>query len=168
MSKQQTKGQEAFKIWYIYGLKALVSANEIGEGITEKLKKHVTSKELLKAIEQGSEATKKHTDIIRDLLKEIGDSSETIPNEIMKGIEAATDQIAESEDKDVRDAGVITSAQIALHYYIAAYGGLASTAKHLGLEPQAETFSKMADEVKKADEQYTVMAEESINEKASS
>lgn len=167
MSEQQNSGQEAFKSWYISGLQALLSANEIGEGTTNKLKKYITSENVRSAIEEGTKATAEQAEILKNLLQEAGGEQNSIPNEIMMGIDKASDQIAQSEDKDVRDAGVITSAQIALHYYMAAYGGLASTAKHLGLNEQAETLSGLVDVVKQADEKYTRMAEESINEKAS-
>lgn len=166
MSNEQNSGQQAFKNWYISGLQALVSANEIGEGTTEKLKRYITSEHVLNAIEQGSQATKEQANILKDLLNQAGGSPESIHNEIMMGIDKVSDQIAQSEDKDVRDAGVITSAQLALHYYMAAYGGLASTAKHLGFNSQAETLSGLVQEVKDADEKYTRMAEENINQKA--
>lgn len=166
MSNGQNSGQEAFKSWYISGLQALVSANEIGKKTTEKLKKYITSPDLMQSIDQGSQATKEHADTINRLLQEAGGQPGNITNEIMQGIDKAADQIPDSDDKDVRDAGVITSAQIALHYYMAAYGGLASTAKHLGMTDQAETFSKMTDQVKEADQKYTRMAEESVNQQA--
>lgn len=159
MSKLTESNKQALHQWYIGGLQAMISANKIGEKTTEKLKEYVTSKDLLKAIDEGSNASEEHVKIVKELLQEAGGEKGEITNEIMKGIYEATDNIAESKDDNVKDLGVIASAQIALHYYIAAYGGLASTAAHLGLKDQSDKFSELIEELKTADENYSKLAE---------
>ncbi|MBE9599809.1 ferritin-like domain-containing protein [Pedobacter sp. MC2016-24] len=162
MSKLQKPNEEALKVWYLHGLSSLKKANEIGVKTTEKLKEYITSEELNDAIDHGSAAAAEHAKKIDTLIEETGQEVLEINNEIMQGIHDATDSIAESKDEDVRDLGVIASAQIALHYYISAYGGLAATANKLGYKKQAEKFSKMTDEMKKADEHYTKLANSKV------
>lgn len=48
------------------------------------------------------------------------------------------------------------------------YGSLASTAKHLGLNEDAQTFSQMADEMKAGDKRFTELAEGKANKQAAS
>ena len=67
----------------------------------------------------------------------------------------------------VREASVVAAAQIATHYFIAAYGTLASNAKHLGLDQDAGTLKGMADEMKAADARMTEIAEDMANRRAS-
>ena len=66
----------------------------------------------------------------------------------------------------MRDASVIAAAQIALHYYIAAYGTLASNAKHLGKEEDARVLKQLTDESKQQDEKFTQLAQSFINKRA--
>ncbi len=157
---------KAYKQWYIDGLKAMLSANKVASGTTKKLKSYASSQEVLNALDEGTKATEQHAREVERLLKETGADNSEISNEVMIGIDQAAEHIASSDDQDVRDAGVIVSAQIALHYYMAAYGGMAATANHLGMTEQARTFKKFVDEVKRADEAYTRMAESNVNQKA--
>lgn len=53
---------------------------------------------------------------------------------------AIWDDIGSASDPDVLDAAVIATRQVGLHYYIAAYGTLAATAKHLGRGEEAATI----------------------------
>ena len=62
---------------------------------------------------------------------------------------------------------MVAAAQIATHYFIAAYGTLTSTAKHLGLDEDARTLKDITDEMKFADEQMTRLADEKANNWAS-
>ncbi len=158
---------EAYKEWYVQGLQALKSAAEQGREAASATSAAVTSPELKKMVEEGSQRAERNAAEIDRLLEKAGRPSSSIPNKIMEGIRAGNRQVVDAaKDPEVRDASVVAAAQIALHYYIAAYGTLASTAKHLGLSEDAQTFKRLTDEVKQQDERFTQIAEEMANKRA--
>ncbi|RYZ94172.1 MAG: DUF892 family protein [Proteobacteria bacterium] len=158
---------ESYREWYIQGLQALKSASELGKQAAQASADAATNPELKRAVQEGSQKAEEHARIIGQLLEKAGGSAGGKQNEIMEGICAGNQQVIEAAgDAETRDAAVIASGQIALHYYIAAYGTLASTAKHLGLTEEAAQISAMNDDIKAQDERYTQMAESFINSDA--
>ena len=63
-----------------------------------------------------------------------------------------------AEDATSRDLGIISTGQLALHYYIAAFGSLASYADALGEENVAGTMKRCAEEAKAEDQRHTDLA----------
>ena len=161
-------GNEAYKEWYVQGLQALKSAAEQGREAASATSAAVTEPELKKLVEEGSQRAERNAaEIDRLLEKAKGGASSGIPNKIMEGIRAGNRQVVDAaKDPEVRDASVVAAAQIALHYYIAAYGTLASTAKHLGMTEDAQTFKRLTDEAKQQDERFTQIAEGVANKRA--
>jgi ferritin-like metal-binding protein YciE len=72
------------------------------------------------------------------------------------------------EDRDLRDAGLIASAQRVEHYEIAVYGTLATWAKQLGLQEDLRILLEILDEEKRTDEALTELAKQIINPDAAS
>lgn len=70
------------------------------------------------------------------------------------------------EDAQVRDAGMIGSAQAVEHYEITRYGTLISWAKQMGQKDAIALLQANLDEEKHADQLLTQIAESSINKKA--
>lgn len=70
------------------------------------------------------------------------------------------------DDPACRDAGLIASAQRIEHYEIAVYGTLATWAKQLGLEEDAETLRTILAEEKSADDTLTELAKTAVNQEA--
>ncbi|WP_159712532.1 YciE/YciF ferroxidase family protein [Geminicoccus flavidas] len=66
-------------------------------------------------------------------------------------------------DPDLRDAGLIASAQRIEHYEIAAYGSLATWAKQLGFSNDQATLHAILDEEKRTDEKLTDLAKRIVN-----
>ena len=62
------------------------------------------------------------------------------------------------EDRDLRDAGLIASAQRVEHYEIAVYGTLATWAKQLGLQEDLRILLEILDEEKRTDDNLTELA----------
>ena len=54
---------------------------------------------------------------------------------------------------------MIANGQLALHYWVAAFGTMANYAKQLGMSDVAQDMKTCADEAKQADEQHTALAE---------
>jgi ferritin-like metal-binding protein YciE len=67
------------------------------------------------------------------------------------------------QDRDLRDAGIIASAQRVEHYEIAAYGSLATWAKQLGLGEDLQALLAILEEEKRTDERLSTLAKRMIN-----
>jgi ferritin-like metal-binding protein YciE len=67
------------------------------------------------------------------------------------------------QDQDLRDAGLIASAQRIEHYEIAVYGSLASWAKLLGLEDDLHALLSNLEEEKQTDDKLTGLAKRMVN-----
>lgn len=159
--------QQAYEKWYVQGLEALKDAGRQGHEAAAATLKAVTAPEVRKVVEEDTQLTDRHAKQIDELLSKAGGGDGHIPNKIMEGIRAGNKQVVEAaNDDDVRDASVIAAAQIALHYYIAAYGTLAANARHLGKAEDARTLETMTHEAKQQDEKYTKLAEQAINKRA--
>jgi len=159
--------EDAFRQWYVQGLQALHTASNQGHEAADATLAAVTAPEVKQLVEADTELTRQHAGQLASLLRNAGAEPGSMPNPIIEGIRAGNRQVVEAAGDDgVRDASVITAAQIALHYFIAAYGTLASSAKHLGMSEDAATLRRMLDEVRRQDERFTALAEDTINTRA--
>ena len=160
--------ETAYSEWYVTGLQAIKSADEQGKEAARAATKDLSDPELRKIAEEGASAAERHSDTISRLLKDAGGQPTSIPNKIMEGIRAGTIQAMDAaKDPEVKDASGVASAQISIHYYIAAYGTLASTAKHLGRDQDAAELKRMTDEMMAFDKRYTEVSEARTNKRAS-
>lgn len=158
---------EAYKDWYVLGLQAMKSATEQGQGDPSNTSNSVSSPELKQLLVGSSQVLTHHAQKIAQLLQKAGGSSSSVPNVIMEGLRAGSGQMIEAaKDPAVRDASIIAASQLTVHYFIAAYGTLASTAKHLGLDDDARMLKEMTDEMKVGDEQLIEVAKGSVNKQA--
>ena len=66
------------------------------------------------------------------------------------------------QDRDLRDAGIIASAQRVEHYEIAVYGSLATWAKQLGLDEDMQALLAILEE-KRTDERLSRLAKRVVN-----
>ena len=67
------------------------------------------------------------------------------------------------QDQDLRDAGLIASAQRVEHYEIAVYGSLATWAKQLGLDEDLQALLAILEEEKRTDERLSRLAKRVVN-----
>jgi ferritin-like metal-binding protein YciE len=72
------------------------------------------------------------------------------------------------QDRDLRDVGIIASAQRVEHYEIAVYGSLATWAKQLGLDEDLQRLLAILEEEKRTDERLSMLAKRMINPDAAS
>jgi ferritin-like metal-binding protein YciE len=70
------------------------------------------------------------------------------------------------QDQDLRDAGLIASAQKIEHYEIAAYGTAAALAGQLDLRDEQRTLHDSMEEEKEMDVQLTRLAKAEVNQDA--
>lgn len=157
----------AYKDWYVQGLQALMSAVEQDGDDPSRVAGTVQSPDLKEVMAGGAKVLKTHAQSLTQLLQKAGGTPGGTPNVIMEGIRAGAGQMIEAaKDPAVRDASVIAASQIAIHYFIAAYGTLASTARHLGLDEDAKILKQMVEEMKTGDERLVAVAKGSVNERA--
>ena len=160
--------KEAYREWYEQGLQAMKAATEQSKGRPGGTSDVISAPELKEIMAAGSNAMTQHAQNIAQLLERSGGTSSGMPNVIMEGLLAGSKQMIQAaKDPAVRDASIIAASQLTIHYFIAAYGTLASTAKHLGLEEDAKMLKQMADQMKAGDERFTELAS-SVNKQAQS
>ena len=61
-----------------------------------------------------------------------------------------------------RDLGIIAASQLALHYWIAAFGTLGNYAAKLDMTQAAQNMRTCLEEAKQADQQHTALAEKML------
>ena len=154
---------QEYEKMYVENLQALVLASEMSEQSSSGYVNAITSPELKEMVASGAKIAKEHNDTIKDLLQKAGGQPSQKPNQVMAGIiGAGKDSVTSVSDPAARDAAVIATLQIALHYYIAVYGTVASTAKHLGRQEEAQTITRLNDWMKGKDADYTKLAEKMV------
>ena len=155
---------ENLKQFYMQGLQALKVAGQKGHDAASATLGAVTSPELKQLVQQDIEMTQQHAKQLDELLRKAGGQAGNTDNPIIEGIQAGAKKIREAaKDDTTRDAAIVTSAQVALHYYIAAYGSLAAHAKTLEMTDAAGVPKGMAEQCKQQDQKFTDLAERAVN-----
>lgn len=132
-----------------------------------EMAKNADSAELREAFEEHKAETEQQ---IRNLEKVFGmldlkPRGETC--EAIKGILDEGDEIMEETDNgDVRDAGMIAAGQAVEHYEIQRYGTLVAWAKTLGMKDAARLLQENLDQEYAADEKLNKLAEGTLNRQA--
>ena len=127
------------------------------------------SDELKNAFEKHLEETREQVQRLERILKDVGEKADGEPCEAMQGlVEEAEEIIDEADDDNVRDAGLIASAQAVEHYEIARYGTLKAWAKELGLSKAHDLLDETLTEEKHADKLLNDLALQRVNRMATS
>lgn len=148
-------------------LKDLYSAENQLVKALPKMAERAKDKPLIKAFENHLKETENHVSRLEEICEELGISPKGETCKAMKGlISEAEEFIAEVDDDDVANAGIIAEAQRVEHYEISAYGTADRYAQELGLDSIAEKLQKTLDEEYHADEKLNDLAEKRLNRKA--
>jgi len=154
---------ESLKDLYIHELKDLHSAEKQITKALPKMAKAAGSDELATAFREHLDQTHEH---VWRLEKILGRHGETVRGPKCKGMEGLLKEGAEMIETDaedeVRDAGLISTAQRVEHYEIAAYGCARTYAELLGDEEGVSLLKGTLNEEKVTDEKLTDLAR-SIN-----
>ena len=128
---------QALKQLTVQGLGALKSGAEIGARAADEIENDATNPDLKAALKQGTQTAAQWATRIDQALQEAG-SGQTQDNPILQAHDEVAKRIrAQAPDSGSRDLGIIAASQLALHYWIAAFGTLRAYAKRAGL-PQTE------------------------------
>ena len=132
-----------------------------------KMIKAVEAPELKEAFQSHLEETKGQVGRLEQVFKIIGVKAEGKKCPVILGlVEECEGVIADAEDSEVRDAGVLACGQAVEHYEISRYGTLRAWAERLMLEDAVELLHETLEEEKEADEKLSELAYASINEEA--
>lgn len=132
-----------------------------------KMAKTADSAELRQAFEHHLQETQGQVERLEQVfgLCDLKPTAKTCP--AIKGIlEEGKEDMAEIDDPDVLDAGMIADAQAVEHYEIARYGTLIAWANQLGMEEAAALLGETLEQEYNADKTLTGLAESSVNREA--
>ena len=123
-----------------------------------KMAAKATDPELKSTLETGNETAKEWQTRVDQAMSETGASGEG-ENPILEAHYEVSRKIRDAaSDDQTRDLGIIAAGQLALHYWIAAFGTLKAYAGKLGMTQTEQAMSQSVDEAKQADEQHTQLA----------
>jgi ferritin-like metal-binding protein YciE len=126
-----------------------------------KMIKLATSPDLKHAIESHLEETKTHITRLEEVFGIMGKKPVAKKCEAIEGLLKEADEVVgEIEDTEVRDTGIISSAQTVEHYEISRYGTLVAWARQLDMNDAADLLEQTLEEEKAADEKLTSIADE--------
>jgi len=148
-------------------LKDLYSAENQMVKALPRMAKAASSPELKRAFERHLEETRRQVERLQQIGEELEMKLTGKKCAGMEGlIEEAKELMAEIEDEDALDAGLIGAAQKAEHYEIAAYGTARTHAEVLGYRRVAKLLQQTLNEEGNTDKKLTQLAESLINVEA--
>lgn len=125
------------------------------------------NEDLKTALDNHREETKGQIERLDEVFELLGVPARGKKCEAIQGIIAeAKDHMAEIENPDVLDAGMIGSAQAVEHYEICRYGTLIAWAKDLGHDDAVRLLQQSLEEEKKADSLLSKIARNAANRRA--
>ncbi len=145
---------------YVLELKDLYDAEQQITEALPKMLRSASSESLQEALSRHFEVTKQHVSRLEQIFARIDEKPKGQQCKGMHGvIEEGEDMVEDIEDKDVRDAAIIASAQKVEHYEMAAYGTVRTYARLLGDQTAGELLQQTLDEEKEADQLLTQCAD---------
>ena len=148
-------------------LKDLYSAEKQLIEALPKMAKATEDMKLRKAFETHLEETKEQKARLEKVCELVGISPGRMKCKAMEGlVEEGEETIEEDATPEVKDAGLIASAQRIEHYEIAGYGTAAHFAERLGHMEAAQLLRLTLNEEQKTDTLLNKLAKGYINQKA--
>ncbi len=141
------------------------SANDQMLKMVDQLADKAGDPKLKERLRKAAASIKGHTDTLKELLKDCGESEK----EHCKGMEGLVKEAkkhvidADIDDDDVRDVIIVAQYQRMCHYGICGFGTAKAFAEALGKKDHAAKLSSVTAEIYGADENMTDLAERSVN-----
>lgn len=141
------------------GLQALIAGSGVAKRATSEIQHDTSNPELKQALQQGEQTSARWEERIQRAAGEAG-RTEDEGNPVLDAHYEVSRRIrAKARDATSRDLGIIAAGQLALHYWIAAFGTLRSYASQLGMTTSERELQACLDEAKEADARHTEIAE---------
>ncbi len=151
--------EQEIKTLVAQGLQALKAGGEVAKKATAEIETDASHPELKSALQAGNTTSEQWAQRIRQAIEEAG-SAEDTGNPILEAHYEVSKKIRQkAADATSRDLGIVASGQLALHYWIAAFGTLGNYASKLGLDQVAQSMHSSLDEAKQADQKHNALAE---------
>jgi ferritin-like metal-binding protein YciE len=155
-----------FQMLVAQGLQALKAGSKIAKEATAEIQNDARDPQLRSMLQQGNQVSEEWTRRIEQAIAEVG-STEDTGNPVLEARHEVSRQIRQKAPDDLtRDLGIIAAGQLALHYWIAAFGTLGSYAASLGMSQTKQAVQASLDEAKQADQQHTDIAERLLANRA--
>ena len=146
------------------GLQAVQAACKLGQESAAQTEQMATSAELKEQLSRGTERSRHWAERLSQVQQMTHGTNEEGDNPIIRAHQEVAHRIAErAKDSTERDLGLIASGQLALHYFIAAFGTLASYVEAMGESEAAGLLKQCGDEAKQGDEGYTKLAKKMLS-----
>jgi len=135
------------------------AGSKVAAKATDDILDDATDSELKAKLEQGNQQSKQWASRIDQAWEEAGGKGDE-ENPILEAHYEVSKKIrGEAKDDYSRDLGIIAAGQLALHYWIAAFGTMANYTKQAGLSQATQAMQTCLSEAKQADEQHTQIAD---------
>ena len=140
------------------GLSAMKAGSKVAADATSEIGNDVRHPDLKAALDKGNQVSQQWAQRIDQALSEVGSGGEQ-RNPILEAHYEVSRKIRQqAPDDSSRDLGIIADGQLALHYWIAAFGTIRTYASQLGMNGIERNMQASLDEAKQADEQHTAVA----------
>lgn len=142
------------------GLAAMKAGSDVAAKATDEISNDATHPSLKSALEEGNNTSKQWAQRIERAVQQAGGDGQQ-DNPILEAHYEVSRRIrSQAADDTSRDLGIVASGQLALHYWIAAFGTMANYANKLGMDDIGRDMKQSADEARQADEKHTALAEQ--------
>jgi ferritin-like metal-binding protein YciE len=156
-----------FKEMYIAELQELVSVESQLDAVLKRLTDAASHPSLKKELMRHRTETKEQSKRLQSMLQNHGAKLRAHIDQAMEALVSETEKMLSLlEDDNLRDAGLIASAQKLKHYEIAAYGTAAALAGQLELPDDQRMLHDSLEEERKADSALTKLAKGEVNQDA--
>lgn len=144
---------------YVEELKDIYNAEQQLLKALPKMAKAASSEQLKTAFKDHLEQTQTHVQRLETIFEALDQTPKGKKCKGMEGVIAeGTEMIEEDADPEVKDAGLISAAQRAEHYEMAAYGCVRTYAQLLGEDEAADLLQTTLDEEGDADKKLTELS----------
>jgi ferritin-like metal-binding protein YciE len=155
---------DSFRDMYLAELQELRSVEAQLVSALPKMVDKASHPELKQAIQAHFDETRAQQVRLDELLQRHGaEPREHVDQAMQAMLKEAEKWAGMVQDQDLRDAGLIASAQRVEHYEIAVYGSLATWAKQLGLDEDLQALLAILEEEKRTDDKLSTLAKRVVN-----
>lgn len=153
-----------FKDMYVIELQELANMESQLDEALKRMADAATHPALKKELMRHREETKEQSKRLQSILQNHGAKLRAHNDQAMEALVNETKKMLSLLEGDLRDAGLIASAQKLEHYEIAAYG--TALAGQLGLRDDQRLLHDSLEEERKADAALTKLAKSEVNQNA--
>ena len=146
------------------GLSAMQAGSQVAAKATDEISADASNPKLKSQLDQGNQTSKRWGEMIDRAVQQAGGGGQQENRVLEAHFEVSRRIRQQAPDPTSRDLGIIAAGQMALHYWIASFGTMASYTKQLGMDDVARDMKSAADEAKQADEQQTTLAEQLLSQ----